>query len=232
MTPELEQLGATLDGLRAGVVKKLAGLSEEDARRSTVDSGTNLAGLVQHLTFVESMWFEEVVAGTTAARGDRSMQVDPSVSLRTLRAEYHAACAASNAIIAAPGGAFRRFSWIRPCQARRMIDDFAKEYLHDALRWARASLLRKMDGLSEYDVRRPLSRTGTNLLGLVKHLTLSEARYFGAIFDRPYPEPIPSFDDPGFIANAVMTTGDAVEAMGRASGNDTVRTHRDIETRG
>ena len=105
MTPELQQLGATLDGLREGVLKKLAGLSEEDARRSTVDSGTNLAGLVQHLTFVESMWFEGVVAGGKAARGDRSMHVDPSVSLRTLRAEYRAACAASNAIIASVGDA-------------------------------------------------------------------------------------------------------------------------------
>ena len=83
MTPEVEQLRAALDGLRAGVLKKLAGLSDEDARRSTVDSGTNLAGLVQHLTFVESMWFEEIVAGGKAARGDRSMRVDPSVSLRT-----------------------------------------------------------------------------------------------------------------------------------------------------
>jgi hypothetical protein len=56
----------------------------------------------------------------------------------------------------------------------------------------------KLDGLSEYDVRRPLSASGTNLLGLVKHLAASEARYFGTIFERPYPEPIPSFDDPGF----------------------------------
>jgi uncharacterized damage-inducible protein DinB len=87
------------------VLKKLAGLSEEDARRSTVESGTNLAGLVQHLTFVESLWFEEVVAGGKAARGDRSMQVDPSVSLRTLRSEYRAACAASNEIITAVGDA-------------------------------------------------------------------------------------------------------------------------------
>ncbi len=79
-----------------------------------------------------------------------------------------------------------------------MIDEFAKEYLHDALKWARESLLGKTVGLSEYDVRRPLSRTGTNLLGLVKHLTLSEARYFGPIFDRPYVKPIPSIDDPGF----------------------------------
>jgi hypothetical protein len=78
---------ATLDGLRAGVLKKLAGLSEDDARRSTVASGTNIAGLVQHLTFVESMWFEEVVAGRRATRGARSMRVDASVPLRGLRAD-------------------------------------------------------------------------------------------------------------------------------------------------
>jgi hypothetical protein len=105
VTPEVDQLRAALDGLRAGVLKKLAGLSEEDARRSTVDSGTNIAGLVQHLTFVESKWFEEIVAGGKAARGDRSMLVDPSVPLRTLRAEYRAACDASNEIIAAVGDA-------------------------------------------------------------------------------------------------------------------------------
>jgi Protein of unknown function (DUF664) len=103
MTPEVEQLRATLEGLRTSVLKKLAGLSEEDARRSTVDSGTNLAGLVQHLTFVESLWFEEIVAGRKASRGNRSMQVDRSVSLRTLRAEYRAACEASDEIIAAVG---------------------------------------------------------------------------------------------------------------------------------
>jgi Protein of unknown function (DUF664) len=105
MTPEVRQLRATLDGLRAGVLTKLAGLSEEDGRRSTVGSGTNLAGLVQHLTFVESLWFEQIVAGGKATRGDRSMQVDSSVSLRTLRAQYRAACAAGNEIIAAVGDA-------------------------------------------------------------------------------------------------------------------------------
>jgi Protein of unknown function (DUF664) len=103
MTAELEQLRSALDGLRAGVLKKLAGLSEADARRSTVDSGTNLAGLLQHLTFAESLWFEEIVAGGRAHRGTRSMQVDPAVSLKTLRADYRAACAASNEIIAAIG---------------------------------------------------------------------------------------------------------------------------------
>jgi uncharacterized damage-inducible protein DinB len=105
MTPEVEQLRAALDGLRAAVLKKVAGLSDEDARRSTVESGTNLAGLLQHLTFVESMWFERMVAGGNAARGRRSMEVDPSMSLRTLRAEYRAACAASNEIITTVGRA-------------------------------------------------------------------------------------------------------------------------------
>ena len=86
-TAEVEHLLATLDGLRAGVLEKLAGLSEVDARRSTVGSGTNLAGLVQHLTFVEAKWFEGIVGGGTPTRGARSMVVDPAVSLRTLRAE-------------------------------------------------------------------------------------------------------------------------------------------------
>jgi hypothetical protein len=103
MTTELEELTATLAGLRAGVLKKLNGLSEADARRSTVPSGTNLAGLLQHLTFVESMWFAEIVAGRKVTIGKRTMRVAPDVSLRTLRAEYKAACAASDEIIAALG---------------------------------------------------------------------------------------------------------------------------------
>lgn len=85
-----------------------------------------------------------------------------------------------------------------------MIDDFAKEYLADEMRWARQSLVAKLDGLGEYDVRRPLSRTGTNLLGLVKHLTLSEAVYFGVIFGRPFSDSTPTFDEPGFANRDYM----------------------------
>ncbi|MDG4798676.1 DinB family protein [Micromonospora sp. WMMD1082] len=76
-----------------------------------------------------------------------------------------------------------------------MIDDFAKEYLHGDLRDVREVMLWKLDGLSEYDVRRPLTLTGTNLLGLVKHLSMTEARYFGDVFDRPFPEALPRWDD-------------------------------------
>ncbi|HET6285885.1 MAG TPA: DinB family protein [Amycolatopsis sp.] len=76
-----------------------------------------------------------------------------------------------------------------------MIDDFAKEYLHGELREIREAMLRKLDGLSEYDIRRPLTTTGTNLLGLVKHLAVWESRYFGEVFALPFPEPVPRWDD-------------------------------------
>jgi Protein of unknown function (DUF664) len=66
MASELEELRRALDGMRASVLRKLAGLSDADARRSTVPSGTNLAGLVQHLTYVESLWFKEIVSGRSA----------------------------------------------------------------------------------------------------------------------------------------------------------------------
>ncbi|WP_337823321.1 DinB family protein [Amycolatopsis sp. A1MSW2902] len=76
-----------------------------------------------------------------------------------------------------------------------VIDDFAKEYLHSDLKGVRQTMLRKLDGLSEYAIRRPLTSTGTNLLGLVKHLAVAEARYFGEVFGRPFPEPVPRWDD-------------------------------------
>src|SRR3954471_9835586 len=76
-----------------------------------------------------------------------------------------------------------------------MIDEFAKEYLHAELREVREALVGQLDGLAEYDIRRPLTGTGTNLLGLVKHLTLSESRYFGEVFGRPFAEPMPRWDD-------------------------------------
>ena len=76
-----------------------------------------------------------------------------------------------------------------------MIDEFAKQYLHKGLRRHREALLWKLDGLSEYDTRRPLTATGTNLLGLVKHVASVEARYFGEVFDRPSPEALPRWQD-------------------------------------
>ncbi len=87
-----------------------------------------------------------------------------------------------------------------------------KTHLHQYLREGRTSVLSKLDGLSEYDVRRPLVPTGTNLLGLVKHLASVEAGYFGETFGRPYPEPMPWWhDDAEPNADMWATAGESRE---------------------
>jgi uncharacterized damage-inducible protein DinB len=70
-----------------------------------------------------------------------------------------------------------------------------KADLRQYLQAARDALLWKLEGLSEYDVRRPMVPTGTNLLGLVKHVASVEGGYLGAVFGRPFPEPFPWFED-------------------------------------
>jgi len=70
-----------------------------------------------------------------------------------------------------------------------------KEILHRYLRLRRAELLAKLDGLDEYDVRRPLTPTGTNLLGLIKHVASVEIGYFGEVFGRPHGRLLPWLED-------------------------------------
>ncbi|MEU1365561.1 DinB family protein [Streptomyces sp. NPDC005803] len=64
-----------------------------------------------------------------------------------------------------------------------------KKDLHVYLQDARDAFLWKLEGLSEYDIRRPMTATGTNLLGLVKHVSGAEAFYFGEVFARPVDAP-------------------------------------------
>ena len=72
--------------------------------------------------------------------------------------------------------------------------DFKAE-LQLYLQRGRDALLWKLDGLPEYDRRRPMTPTGTNLLGLIKHVASVEAGYFGETFGRPFPEPLPWMDE-------------------------------------
>lgn len=68
-----------------------------------------------------------------------------------------------------------------------------KADLHRYLQGAREALLWKLDGLSEYDVRRPMTPTGTNLLGIVKHVASVELGYLGDVFGRPSGIALPWF---------------------------------------
>ncbi|TFC81047.1 DinB family protein [Cryobacterium sp. TMS1-20-1] len=84
-----------------------------------------------------------------------------------------------------------------------MNDSAEKTTLLHYLASGREALIWKLDGLSDYDVRRPLVPTGTNLLGLIKHVASVEAGYLGATFGRPFGEVLPWLDDDA-EANADM----------------------------
>ncbi|MFJ9854929.1 DinB family protein [Streptomyces sp. NPDC101150] len=84
-----------------------------------------------------------------------------------------------------------------------MTSSGPKADLHAYLQSARDALLWKLEGLSEYDIRRPLTPTGTNLLGLVKHVAGVELGYLGDTFGRPSGEPLPWLED-GAESNADM----------------------------
>jgi uncharacterized damage-inducible protein DinB len=76
-------------------------------------------------------------------------------------------------------------------QTGLMTGSDPKADLRRYLQAAREALLWKLEGLSEYDIRRPLTPTGTNLLGLIKHVASVEAGYFGETFGRSFDEPLP-----------------------------------------
>lgn len=64
-----------------------------------------------------------------------------------------------------------------------------KDLLTRYLSASREALTWKLEGLSEYDARRPLTPTGTNLLGLLKHAAVVQAGYLGDCVGRPFPDP-------------------------------------------
>ncbi len=83
-----------------------------------------------------------------------------------------------------------------------MVD--VKAELHRKLQVARGVMVAKLDGVSEYDARRPITASGTNLLGLVKHLIDCEEIYLGSALGRPLPVVIPWVEDNSIWENADM----------------------------
>lgn len=76
-----------------------------------------------------------------------------------------------------------------------MDEKHVKADLQRYLQSGRDAVVWKLQGLSEYDARRPVVVTGTNLLGLIKHLAGVEIGYFGDCFGRPFPNAPTWLDD-------------------------------------
>lgn len=105
---ERDALETFVDQYRAIVVRKLAGLSDEQAGRKLVASGTTLGGLVKHLRYVEEAWFVNALDGVPRPgwrQTDPQWQhrLAPGETLAGLIVDYQAACALSRTIAARHG---------------------------------------------------------------------------------------------------------------------------------
>ena len=80
-----------------------------------------------------------------------------------------------------------------------LVDDLLR-YLQEG----RDALLQALDGLDDYDVRRPITPSGTNLLGLVKHVAGVELAYLGDSVGRPFGERLSWVEDDSIWESADM----------------------------
>lgn len=143
--PPVAMVAAFLDHLRATMLWKLEGLSEEEATRRIAPSGLSLLGIVKHLAYVERWWFRAVFAGeardapSVKADWDASWRIGPGESIAAVVALYEAECARSREIVAggawdAPSVSVRRprsLGWI----LTHMVEETARHCGHaDLLR--------------------------------------------------------------------------------------------------
>jgi uncharacterized damage-inducible protein DinB len=96
---EREVLEAFLDWHRQVLVRKVSGVSEQEARRRRVPSSTTLAGLIKHMIGVERGWFQRVLAGRPAediglnvGGGDDSWELTENETVEALAEEYQRTC--------------------------------------------------------------------------------------------------------------------------------------------
>lgn len=106
---ERETLEGMLDAYRAEVVRKVAGVTEDDARRRLVPSMTTLGGIVKHLRWVEIRWFQQRFAQLPAGQlpdppsaddPDAEFRLDPSETVAGVIEQYEQACTCSREIAA------------------------------------------------------------------------------------------------------------------------------------
>lgn len=108
-----------------------------------------------------------------------------------------------------------------------------KDLLRAKLDEVRGALLWKLDGLGEYELRRPMTPTGTNLLGLVKHTASIELGYFGEVFGRPSGIALPWLDDDAEANTDMWSTPEQssaeIIALSRAAAGHTAATVAALE---
>jgi Protein of unknown function (DUF664) len=103
---ERSQLDAFVEEHRAGLDATLDGLTEEQARRRLVPSATTLLGLVKHVTWMQRVWFEECVGGTSRRElglvpgPDESFRLTGDDTVASVVAAHREACTTARAAVA------------------------------------------------------------------------------------------------------------------------------------
>lgn len=103
---ERTQLDAFVEEYRRAVEATLDGLTEERARRGLVPSATTLLGLLKHVTWMQRVWFEECVGGTSrrelglARDPDESFRLSADDTIASVTAAHREACATARATVA------------------------------------------------------------------------------------------------------------------------------------
>ncbi|ROP37022.1 DinB family protein [Saccharothrix texasensis] len=100
------QLEAFVEEHRAAIEAALDGLSEDQVRRRLVPSATTLLGLLKHVTWMQRVWFEECVGGTSrrelglVGNPDESFRLADDDTVASVTAAHREACATARAAVA------------------------------------------------------------------------------------------------------------------------------------
>jgi Protein of unknown function (DUF664) len=100
------QLEAFVEEYRGAIAASLDGLTDDHARRRLVPSATTLLGLLKHVTWMQRVWFEECVGGTSRAElglvrtPDESFQLNDDDTVTSVKAAFEQACATARSAVA------------------------------------------------------------------------------------------------------------------------------------
>jgi hypothetical protein len=103
---ERTQLEAFIEDYRTAIEATLDGLTAEQARRRLVPSATTLLGLLKHVTWMQRVWFEECVGGTSRRElglvqgPDESFRLEPGDTVASVTEAYREACATARKVVA------------------------------------------------------------------------------------------------------------------------------------
>lgn len=103
---ERTQLEAFIEEYRNMIELTLDRLTEEQARRRLVPSATTLLGLLKHVTWMQRVWFEECVGGTSRRElglvqtPDESFRLGDDDTIASVTAAHRQACATARAAVA------------------------------------------------------------------------------------------------------------------------------------